>query len=176
MRIDREPEFITVSERDALMDWMDNSGKLVKGLSRGKLGYEDRITTRLNPEVIRFPDEAYDIRKRIMDLYGFKSKDIPGIAHGEGMIAVKTFEGGDTYRHTDPKQGELHSITMNILLQNSTEGGLLYILDEEVPLTERELHCYIATKHEHFVTTCKGQTRYMWIFRFNMNPKEWEGE
>ena len=91
------------------------------------------------------------------------------------MIAVKTFDGGDTYRHTDPKEMG-HQVTMNVLLKKSDSGGVLHILDEEVSLSERELHCYLATKHEHFVTPCKGQTRYMWIFRFNDNHEEWEGE
>jgi hypothetical protein len=174
MRIDRHLEFITESERGSLIDWMDNSGKLVKGLSRGEYDYTNRITTRLNNEVILFPKEAYDIRKRLMDKYGFNSRDVGFIAHGEGMIAVKTFEGGDTYKHTDPCSGDSHQVTMNVLLQKSTEGGLLHVSDEPVPLEERELHCYIATKYEHFVTECSGDTRYMWIFRFNINPDKWE--
>ena len=166
MILDSRKEFITEDERIALMDWMDNSGKLVKGLSRGEYSYTDRMTTRLNPEVIRFPDEAYAIRRRIMDIYNMKSSDVGSVAHGDGMIAVKTFSGGDTYKHTDPTDNGEHQITMNILLQNSTEGGLLHILDAPVPLEERELHCYVATRHEHFVTPSKGDTRYMWIYRF----------
>jgi len=174
VRLDRYEDFITEEERLSLIDWMDNSGKLVPGLSRGEFGYSSRKTTRLNEETILFPKEAYAIQKRIMDLYGFRGGDVERVAKGSGMISVVTYPGGDTYKHTDPILGNKHAMRANIILQNAEEGGELYVAGEHISLKEKELHCYCATKHEHWVTEVKGdKTRYIWIFGFEVDGSLW---
>ena len=175
MRIDKHPEFITEEERLALIDWMDNSGYLVKGFSRGEYDYELRYNTRLHRGLVVFPKVAYDIQKRIMELYGFKTEDIDRAREGSGMVAVKTFVGGDTHKHTDHTNSGGHAVRLNVLLQKPDKGGVLHIEGERVDLEERELHGYMATAHEHWVTEVEGDNpRHIWIFGFEIDKDNWE--
>jgi len=180
MRFDRQTEFITEQERGSLVQWfdqnLDNSEIFKKGFSRGVWGYELRRTTRANKS-FEYPELVTTIFNRITKLYNLDHCPKQNVCVG-GVIAVVTFPGGDTYLHTDPKaQGGLEAVTFNILIQAPDEGGLLYIGPdlEEKKLNERELHCYMASKHQHKISKTVGNTnRYMLIFRLAMIEKDWE--
>lgn len=175
MRIDRHRGFITEKERLTLIAWI-NSNKdnyFVKGLSRGKLGYEKRVTTRIHTDHIEHPKEALDIQKRIMELYNIPEDLIEKVGQ-DGMITVVTKPGGDTYKHTDPILGNGHAVRFNVVLQEADTGGMLYVDNSFYPIEEKELHCYCATRWEHYVTEVLGSTeRMIWIFGFEVGD-DWE--
>lgn len=165
--IKRKPDFITDLERDALVEWMDNSGELKDGYEMNLDTFVSfRQTTQTNTSVIMFPKVAIDIQNRIIDEFGFSKKDIENVAYGKGMVAIKINEGGDTYTHYDQVRGPHHSLTFNVVLSAADKGGLLYIEDELIPLKEKELHIYVPTKQLHGVSKVEKGKRYLWIWRF----------
>ena len=177
MRFSRHENFITEEERLELLNWMKTSNKLVPGIVDDEERSRDnnRLTTRLSKVVIKYPDVAYNIQKRIMELHGFKSSDIERVANDSGMIAVRTLPGGSTFEHIDEQVGKRPAVRCNILLQESDEGGELYIEDKFFPIKEKELHCYSATKWKHRVGEVKGdKSRYIWLFGFEV--ENWDAE
>jgi hypothetical protein len=167
MRFDRHPEFISEAERLELVRWFDVNlqlgGVLKPGLSRGRWGYGQRLTTRQQTSFV-IPDVARQIFARVRALYDWPEGSRPEpTAQGDGIILVATLPGGDTYAHSDPTPLEgFDVIRLNILIQQAESGGELWLKDEQGqnthwPIEERELHVYAASVHIHAVTTVHGQ-------------------
>lgn len=182
-RLERIPNFITKEEQEELIAWIEKgleNKSLVAGMSRGDYGYQFRKTTRLNKKKVNFPKVAYAIQQRILDSFNWTTKcqiePILNAGQECGMIAVATFDGGDTYKHRDPKLSPGKSATrFNIILQKPESGGELYVEGENCACDERELHCYNVTDSTHWVTEVHGDTpRYIWIFGMNVPHSEWE--
>jgi len=180
VRFERCKNFITELEREELAVWFleyqDDKSVFKDGLSRGVRGYKLRSTTR-NSREFEYPALVGKIFRRITEAYDVARWPKQDVSVG-GVIAVVTRPGGDTYLHTDPRaQGSLDAVTFNILIQSADDGGVLRIGDPlvERPQEEKELHCYIASKHQHEVTQVSGsKNRYMLIFRVAMLPNVWE--
>lgn len=172
MRFDRHRAFISEAERLDLVRWFDanvNAGGVLKpGLSRGRWGYGQRLTTR-QQTAFDIPDVARRIFARVRDLYNWPDSCQPEpTAQGDGIILVATLPGGDTYAHRDPTPLEgFDVIRLNILIQQADSGGDLWLKDEDGqdhrwPIDERELHAYAASAHIHAVTTVQGlRSRYI---------------
>jgi len=172
MRFDRNPDFISEVERLDLVRWFDanvnTGGVLQPGLSRGRWGYGQRLTTR-QQTAFDIPEVAHQIFARVRGLYAWPEDCQPEpTAEGDGIILVATLQGGDTYAHRDPTPLEgFDVIRLNILIQQPETGGELWLKDENGhnhhwPIDERELHAYAASTHIHAVTKVQGQRpRYM---------------
>jgi hypothetical protein len=190
IRFDSYPHFISEMERNLLVDWINRSIKenvLTKGKHRrldnnrkeiGELiDVTTRVTTRTNERVFSFPQVAFDIQKRIINNFSFTKGcfiETNTNSSNDGMIAIATHKDGDSYKHVDPKPGNLHAVRFNVLLQGAEEGGELFIEGVKRDIKERELHAYMATKHLHWVTKVKGnKSRYMWSFGFHVPKKDW---
>ena len=166
MRFERHPAFISETERRELARWFDANvqagGVLKPGLSRGRWGYGQRLTTR---QQTRFdmPEVARQIFNRVRGLYTWSEGCQPEpTAQREGINLVATLPGGDTYAHRDPTPLEgFDVIRLNVLIQQAQAGGELWLMDENGqdqhwPIEERELHAYAASRHIHAVTTVQG--------------------
>lgn len=185
MRRESLKNFVTLEEQAAIKSWFDSSlteGKwLYAGLSRGQWGYEVRKTTRQQRHV-EFPKEMYAIRDRLLSRLKLTPNcQIERTAQGDGMIAVATMVGGDTYAHKDPSPVEGHTvIRFNCVIQAAEEGGVLHVIDEagkdiEWQLEEREMHLYNVHDFMHYVTEVKGNTpRYIILMSITCPTHEWE--
>lgn len=187
MRFDRHPEFISEAERQELVRWFDANvspgGVLKPGLSRGRWGYGQRLTTR-QQTAFDIPDVAREIFARVRALYDWPNGARPEpTAQGDGLILVATLPGGDTYAHRDPTPLEgFDVIRLNILIQEAEAGGELWLKDEYGqntywPIEERELHAYAASAHIHAVTTVQGQRpRYILLLSMCCPHGLWDAQ
>lgn len=181
MRRESFKDFITEEERLSLVEWFDNSKSFKEGLSRGEWGYKERETTRQQTKV-DFPPLVFELMERAFGLFEWTSKCTPQpISCGYPIIAVKTFEGGDTYSHRDPTSIEgMAVVRLNMIVQKPDNGGVLHVMDEnknviEWETEEKELHCYEVTQHTHAVTKVKGNIpRYILLFSMQVPYEDWE--
>jgi len=184
-RFDLIKGFITEDERLQFLSWFEASlrdGKnLVDGITKINGRTQDatfRKTTRRNADWsdMDFPPVAYDVFNRIKYLYGYQDKrhqvTNPGYGAKDGMIAVATMPGGDTYLHQDPGED---IVTFNILIQDSGGGGILELNDTDRVCDEGDLHAYNPCLNRHRVSENTGtKNRYMWIYRLHVPVEEWE--
>jgi hypothetical protein len=185
MRRESIKGFVTEAEQQAIKQWFDESlvsGKwLYPGLSRGQWGYEVRKTTRQQTQV-KFPKEMYAIRDRLLKRLKLTNNcKLEATVQGDGMIAVATMAGGDTYAHKDPSPVPGHTvIRFNCVIQAAQEGGVLHVVDEtgtdiEWQLEEREMHLYNVHDFTHYVTEVKGdRPRYIILMSITCPSDDWE--
>jgi hypothetical protein len=179
MRIYRKKEFISTEEASILNSWVDESilsNRLTPGIDNNNFNYKLRYTSRLHPERYEYPSLAIDIRDRIIKHLGIKNIGLI-TGHGrDGIVVSCTFSGGTVYKHKDPivMYGG-HALRCNIMTRAPEGGGKLYINDILCDIEPLELHCYLASKHPHEVTTVEGSTsRVLWMFGGCIDDKDWE--
>ena len=181
MRRESFKGFITEEERLELVDWFNTSGSFNPGLSRGEWGYTARETTRQQKQV-DFPPLVHELKERAFGLFEFTHKCVPqSLPCSQPIIAVKTFNGGDTYSHRDPTLIEgMAVLRLNVIIQKPESGGVLHVMDENGTVIEweteqGELHCYEVTQHTHAVTKTIGdKSRYILIFSMQVPYDDWE--
>ena len=181
MRRESFKNFITEEERQAIVDWFDNSKSFKEGLSRGEWGYKGRQTTRQQKDV-DFPPLVFELMERAFSKFKFTEACVPQpLPCGKPIIAVKTFNGGDTYSHRDPTSIDgMAVLRLNVIVQKPENGGVLHVMDEngkviEWETDEGELHCYEVTQHTHAVTKTIGdKPRYILIFSMQVPYADWE--
>jgi hypothetical protein len=53
-------------------------------------------------------------------------------------------------------------------------GAELFIDGEKIDIGVGDLHCYLPSDAEHYVTTAEGNTpRVMWMFGYQMSKEHW---
>jgi hypothetical protein len=160
-----------------LNEWVDLGVKnnwLDKGLDRGSdWEYNNRLTTRKYADRFDYPAIVYDVFNRITKKLDVA--DLPKSIVGggkDGVVVSCTFTGGDVYEHIDPKEGKLEVLRCNIMTRNSDAGGELYIGGKKVDISVGDLHCYLPSVVEHYVTEVKGQaSRIMWMFGYQCSTE-----
>jgi hypothetical protein len=166
------PEFITPAEQAEFVQWFNDNRDRREilayscRLKDGKCKADNslRLTTRSTrtERDVGYPPIAYTVHERIRKHYGLNPNNPK-----RAMIAVITKPKGSTFEHKDAVDAGLRTITMNILMQKSEEGGLLHIEKTPHDFPERALHCYLPAEIDHKVTEVGGnRDRMMWIFRF----------
>lgn len=171
--------FLPNSTMDELNDFVDSGvswGWLGPGLSRGARGYSERYTSRFYAENFKYPKVVYDVHSQIserLSLCGLQ-KSVAGGGR-DGVVVSCTFSGGDIYEHIDPKEPDgLDVLRCNIMTRKPLEGGVLFVGGRPIHLEEGDLHCYLASDVQHYVTTVSGpRSRVLWMFGFQIAKKEW---
>jgi hypothetical protein len=164
--------FLDKDTCNQLNDWVDLGVKkkwLDKGISRGQgWTYTGRVTTRNYGDRFDYPQVVRDVhalitkKLQINDL----SKSLVG-GGKDGVVVSCTFSGGDVYPHKDPKEGDLEVLRCNIMTRSAEEGGELYVGGNKIDIDVGDLHCYLPSTVEHYVTEVKGQTpRVLWMFGY----------
>lgn len=132
----------------------------------------NRVTTRYTDErLIRYPQEAYNIRERIQQAL-VSSEPISKFPHG---IVVSYAKIGDScYSHKDPVWVEdKFTVHCNLLVSPAESGGDLYIEKEYCAMPVGTVICYPVSEVEHETTQIKGVSpRIVWIFGFTMKPED----
>lgn len=151
--------------------WLD------EGLSRGVLGYRNRLTNRMFGGRGPNPDLALQLQQRICCHWGLQNLEVAHTAGGnDGIVVSATLKGGDVYEHTDPRCGApLSTLRCNLLSSAADSGCDLYIDGDKVDLGEGDLVCYLVTDFQHWVTENLGdKPRNLWMFGWYVPFDDWE--
>jgi len=173
-------QFLDFAQCEALNAWVDEGVDkkwLDVGMSRGSgWAYKDRLTTRNYGNRFDYPSAVYQVFEEITDLLGLH--DVPKSVVGagkNGVVVSCTFPQGDVYKHKDPMEGDLHVLRCNVMTRAADEGGQLFIDGEKIEIGVGDLHCYLPSDVEHYVTEVKGSTsRVLWMFGYQMSKEEWQ--
>jgi hypothetical protein len=161
-------------------DWVNlgvGSKWLDEGISRGSgWAYKDRLTTRAYGDRFEYPQVVYNVFAKITDTLGLQ--DTPRSLYGggrDGVVVSYTLSGGDVCKHKDPMEGDLHVLRCNIMTQAADSGAELFIDGEKMDVGVSDLHCYLPSDVEHYVTTAEGNTpRIMWMFGYQISKHAWQ--
>ena len=179
MRLERHKNFLTLEECSALNAWVDKGVKnkwLDFGMSEGIFGYTKRVTTRRYGNRFEYPQIVLDISSRIRKFCGVDSYSLIE-GHGrDGVVVSCTFPAGDVYKHKDPKiENGLSAFRCNVMTRKADTGGQLYVDNQHIDIEVGELHCYLASDYEHYVTTVEGETnRVLWMFGAYVPQEDWD--
>jgi hypothetical protein len=174
------PNFITPEECNLLNQWTKNAVEskwLDVGVTTNSVVYSSRLTTRMyGHRFDQYPDLAYIIRDRICNLLNIQYLPISIFGGGKhGIVVSNTMPGGDVYLHNDPKEGEIEVLRCNIITQSAESGAVLTVNDKIYDVGPGDLHCYLASKYPHKVSTVGGnRSRILWMFGFQISESEWE--
>jgi len=174
------PNFITEEECDVLNQWVKKaieSKWLDVGVTTNRVGYSSRLTTRMyGHRFDKYPDLAYNIRNQICAALDIS--DLPFSTNGgskHGIVVSNTLPGGDVYLHSDPKEGNIEVLRCNIITQSAKSGAKLTIDNNVYDIKCGDLHCYLASKYPHKVSTVEGnRSRVLWMFGFQISDSDWE--
>lgn len=177
MRLIVVKNFVSPKECAQLNSWVAEGVDkkwLDVGISRGSdWEYTDRVTTRKYGDRFEYPAVVYKVFDKITDFLGLHDEPKSVVGGGkDGVVVSCTFPGGDVYPHRDPMEGDLHVLRCNIMTQAADKGAELYIGGKKIDLDVGELHCYLPSYVEHYVTKAEGNTpRIMWMFGYQVTPE-----
>lgn len=178
MRIEIYPNFATQEEIKALNEWVELGVKnkwLDIGVTKNSIKTNNRLTSRFYGGRFVYPQVVHNLSERIRKFVGLESYPLI-LGHGrDGIVVSYTMNGGDVYKHKDPKSlNGLATLRCNILTQSSEKGGQLYVDGQAINFNVGDLHCYLVSEHEHWVTPAEGDTpRIMWMFGAHVPAEDW---
>ena len=178
IRIDVFPNFATQEEIKLLNGWAKLGVKnkwLDRGINTGFEPTKARLTSRLYAHRFNYPQEILELAGKIRSYIGINNYPIIKEHGRDGIVVSYTPQGGDVFKHTDPKGNEgLATLRCNILTQKADAGGMLYVGGQQINIEVGDLHCYLVSEHEHWVTEVKGETpRIMWMFGAHVPAEDW---
>lgn len=165
--------FLSEKECTALNTWVDlgvQNSWLDKGLCMpaGTWTETKRLTSRPYGKRFDYSSEVYAVQDKITKTLKIEDLQKSAVGGGKnGIVVSYTLNGGDVYKHIDPKEGDLEVLRCNILSKAAESGGELYIGGDKIDIGVGDLHCYLPSTVEHYVTEVKGQTpRTLWMFGY----------
>lgn len=180
MRIERHKNFLSLDECAALNAWVDEAVQnkwMDEGINaQGAMcGPSKRVTSRFYADRFVYPQIVQYISNQIRSFCGVDSYPLIE-GHGrDGVVVSCTFNGGDIYPHKDPKLGGLSTLRCNVMSRAANAGGVLHLEGNPIDLEVGELHCYLASEFEHYVTEVQGETsRVLWMFGAHVPTDKWE--
>lgn len=172
--------FLDQQTCDQLNDWVKlgvENKWLDAGISRGSgWVYKDRLTTRNYADRFEYLPLVYQVFDQISDLLDLHDTPKSVVGAGKnGVVVSYTMPGGDVYKHKDPMEETLHVLRCNVMTQAADAGAELFIGGKEIDVGVGDLHCYLPSDVEHYVTVAKGNTpRIMWMFGYQMSKEKWQ--
>lgn len=179
MRIEIVKDFLDLKTCNALNNWVEQGVQnkwLDNGLSRGKVNYNLRKTSRATGASFTYPALVHEVSKKVRSFCGIDTYPLIN-AHGrDGVVVSYTLPGGDVYPHKDPKgPNNLATLRCNIITQAADAGCILHVEGKPVDVGVGDLHCYLVSEYEHFATPVEGNTpRINWMFGAHVPAEDWE--
>lgn len=179
MRLLIAPNFISAETCAVLNAWVDE-GVQKKWLDQGSTistdsRYDKRTTTRSYSDRFEYPPIVNEVFDQISVKLGLQKTPKSTVGGGkDGVVVSCTFPGGDVYPHKDPMEdANLHVLRCNIMTRDADAGGELYIGGNKIDIGVGDLHCYLPSAVEHYVTPVEGNTsRIMWMFGYKMSLED----
>jgi hypothetical protein len=181
MRIEVVKNFISAEEMSRLNDWTKEAVEkewLSYSKTTGGMYTRLRKTTRLYGDRFEFPQFVRDLRDRVKKFVDIEQYEtLPH--YKDGVLTSFVYPGGDVYKHIDtavvcnmdPKMATLHC---NIVTKEATKGCEIYVEGQKIDAKAGDLHCYLVSRHEHWVTKNEGFTpRIIWMFGVILPADEW---
>jgi hypothetical protein len=173
--------FLSETETKDLNRWVDEAmraGRLDPGADRGFFGYDLRYTSRFcKNKFWAYDATVYSVRDRITDVLSLHDlgKSVAG-GGKDGIVVSCTKHGGDVYPHQDPKEGDgMDVLRCNVMSRKPELGGKLYVGEHHIDIDAGDLHCYLASDVQHYVTTVSGPvSRVLWMFGYQIAKADWE--
>lgn len=162
--------FIDEQEMNSLNKWcLANYQKpFFKDANMGKPG--TRMTTRFSfqEDGLRFPEEAYKIKKKIIKTLGIENYRQPGFY--DGIVCGIGFNEGSIFSHRDPVwHPGTYTFHCNIISNKPQSGGNTYVNDKLIPVNEGDLLCFDVSGQDHMVDEISGEIpRILWVFGFSL--------
>jgi hypothetical protein len=174
MRIETRKNFLTSEECTQLNELTDYG--VANNLMTLGLQTTVRKTSRLYPDLYQYPQWVLDLSTRIRVFCGVAGYPIIDGQGRNGVVTNHTPPTGDVFAHTDEKSPDgMAALRCNIVTRQADTGGVLYIGGQPLPLEAGELHCYLVSEYEHYVTPVEGNTiRVNWIFGAYVPAEAWE--
>jgi hypothetical protein len=174
MRIEVVRNFLTSAECNQLTA-LTEYGKTNNLLTLGAKT-EVRYTSRLDPDLYQYPQSVIDISNRVRAYCGVSNYPLIFEQGRNGIVTNYTPPTGDVSVHTDSRSPDgLAALRCNVVTRQADLGGVLFIGGQEVPLAAGDLHCYLVSEYEHYVTPVEGNTvRVNWIFGAYVPAEAWE--
>lgn len=174
MRIEVIKNFLTPDECAQLTSLTDY-GKANNLLTLG-WDTEVRYTSRLYPDLYQYPQSVINLSERIRAYCGVSSYPLILGQGRNGIVTNYTPPTGDVFAHTDGRSEDgMSALRCNVVTRQADAGGVLFIGGQEVPLEAGDLHCYLVSEYEHYVTVVEGNTvRVNWIFGAYVPKDAWE--
>jgi hypothetical protein len=135
---------------------------------------DKRLTSRPYTYRYKFPKEILDISHKVRAFVGVSA--YPLTEQGQnGIVVSYTLPGGDVFKHKDAKSNSgLATLRCNVLTQKADAGCQLYVDGVPINFKVGDLHCYLVSEHEHWVTKATGNTpRIMWMFGAHVPAEDW---
>jgi hypothetical protein len=124
-----------------------------------------------------FPKFVLEISNRIRKYCGIENYKAINTIEGSAIVVSCTFPKGDVYPHKDVRQGKYAALRCNVMTRDSDIGGKLYVGGEHLDIEVGELHCYLASEFEHYVTEVQGNiSRVLWMFGAAVPVEDWEND
>lgn len=177
MRIERFKNFITAEECAVLNQWVDRAVEskwLDTSVGLGATQYTKRATSRLYGDRFEHPPFVLELSERVRKFCGVSSYGLIE-GHGrDGVVISCTFNGGNVFPHKDPVQGGFATLRCNIMTRKADAGAELFVEGRLLDIEVGELHCYLVSELEHYVTEVVGPTpRVMWMFGAAVPAEAW---
>jgi hypothetical protein len=136
--------------------------------------YKDRLTTRNYASRFEYPDVVHQVFDRITALLGLHGRPKSVACGGKDEVVVSyMLPGGDVHKHQDPMDGDIHVLRCNVMTQAADAGAELFIGGDKIDIGVGDLHCYLPSDVEHYVTPAEGNTpRIMWMFGYQMSKED----
>jgi hypothetical protein len=167
--------FASSQECKALNQWVNlgvDNRWLDFGLGFGsRWTYDKRLTTRNYGDRFEYPTVAHDLFSKITEFLqiGHLPKSVNGGGR-DGLVVSYTRPEGDVYPHRDPMEPSGHVLRCNVMTQAADAGAELFIGGKKIKIGVGDLHCYLPSDVEHYVTTAEGNTpRIMWMFGYQIS-------
>jgi hypothetical protein len=173
MRLEITRNFITPDECALLNAWV-YKGVANKWLAMG-VHTDKRLTSRMYGHRFEYPNEVLDLSCKIRSFAGIANYKLIWVGR-DGIVVSYTPPGGDVFSHKDPKSSIGYSaLRCNIMTQAADDGGELFVDGNKINIGVGDLHCYLASDFEHYVTEVKGNTpRILWMFGACVPKEHWE--
>ena len=177
MRLEITKNFISPKECEILNSWVHQgiSKKwLDTGISVGKKE-SNRLTSRMYSNRYEYPLKAIEISEKIRNFVGVSNYPIISDHGKNGIVVSCTMPKGDVHKHKDPKLNKMSALRCNIITQSAENGAELFVNKQKVNVEVGDLHCYLASDFEHYVTEVKGnKPRILWMFGAYVPKNDWE--
>lgn len=177
MRFEIIQNFATNEEIKILNEWA-KLGVKNKWLDVGVANQgnpKTRLTSRFYANRFDYPQIVIDLSDRIRKFIGINSYPLID-GHGKnGIVVSYAMNGSNVVKHKDSKSIEnLSTLRCNILTQKAENGGDLYVDENKININVGDLHCYLVSEYDHWVTKIEGNTpRIMWMFGAHIPAEDW---
>jgi hypothetical protein len=176
-RIDIEKQFVTIEEANILNNFVLNSiqnGLFENGKASKYLNADGvHMVSRFNKN-LEFPQIAFDIRKRIMNKYGFQEKDVFKNFNDSGIVVNCTFKNGQLWNHIDSSNNPYALLRCNVVTSQPSKGGIFHVDNKPLSINDGDMYACLVSEHNHKATINEDEKpRIVWQFGFNVYANKW---